>query len=136
MTAKERLKSYREIDLRINSLCDELEHWKSVATKATVENKFGGKGNIPSDKVGLAVAKIIDLEGRINAEVDHLVNLREEIVAMIREIPDYNQREILWLRYINGWTWEKIAESLDFSYQWVCVLHGRGLENISKIFEN
>ncbi len=83
--------------------------------------------------MGLAVAKIIDLEGRINAEVDHLVNLREEIVAMIREIPDYNQREILWLRYINGWTWEKIAESLDFSYQWVCVLHGRGLENISKI---
>ncbi len=123
MTARERLKSYREIDLKINSLCDELEHWKAVATKMTPSSRQGGRSNTANDKVGLAVAKIIDLENSINEEIDKLINLREEIVAMIREIPDYSQREILWLRYINGLTWEKIAEKLGFSYQWVCVLH-------------
>ena len=35
---------------------------------------------------------------------------------------------VLRYRYIHGYTWEKIAVTMEFSYQWICELHGRALQ--------
>lgn len=134
MTAKEYLRQYRTLDAEINAKLEERAQIRALAERVTPSEQGGGSGTV-SDRVGRGAARLADLEREIDAEVDRLTELRDEIVAMIREVPDYNQRMVLRMRYINGWTWEKIAVSLDFSYQWVCVLHGRGLENFSKIFQ-
>lgn len=52
-----------------------------------------------------------------------------EITTAIEE-SDCNETEtcILRYRYIHGYTWERIAVTMDYSYQWVCELHGRALQ--------
>lgn len=133
MTAKEYLSQYRLLNDEINAKLNEAAQIRALAERVTPSEQGGGIGTV-SDRVGHGVARLVDLEREIDAEIDRLIDLRREIVSMIREVPEYNQRIVLRLRYINGWIWEKIAEELDFSYQWVCVLHGRGLEKISKNF--
>ncbi|MDE7233569.1 MAG: DUF1492 domain-containing protein [Ruminiclostridium sp.] len=133
MTAKEFLSQYRTLNAEINAKLDEAAQIRALAERVTPSEQCGGSGTV-SDRIGHGAARLVDLEREINQDIDRLVDLQAEIVTMIREVGDYNQRMVLRLRYINGWTWEKIAESLGFSYQWVCVLHGRGLENFIKNF--
>lgn len=131
MTAKEWLKSYRGIDMKINSLCDELEHWKAVATKMTPSSRQESRSNATNDKVGLAVAKIIDLENSINDEINKLVNLRAEIETAIAKVEDERYRVILTERYLNGKKWCEVSKAVHISdMKWLKKLHGRALEKI------
>ncbi len=133
MTSKEYLSQYQKINTDIDANLDDLAQLRALAAKVSPSERFSGGGE-PTDRVGRTVAKIVDLENRINEEVDRLVDLREEILVEINSLPNAMQRQVLRYRYINGWTWEQIAEKMDCSYQWVCVLHGRGLQSFKKIF--
>lgn len=137
MTTKDFLSQYRELKAEIEGLRDELKQLEAIAEKTSPSREpCSGGGNL-SDRVGRTSAKIVDLKNEISEEKRRLVELRREIVREIKAVPNPKQRLVLQYRYINGWRWEKIAAHLGFSYQWVCVLHGRGLEMISKkFFEN
>lgn len=130
MNAKEYLLRYRELDASINSLCDELAHWRAIATRVSPPDKFEGKSTAPSDKVGQAVAKIIDLENRINAEIDVLVDMRDDIRAKISAVDDARLRQILVMRYINFKRWEDIAETMGYEQRYIFKLHGYALQKI------
>ena len=130
MNAKEYLNRYRELDAAINSLCDELAHWRAIATRITPPNRFEGRDTAPSDKVGQAVAKIIDLENRINAEIDILVDMRDDIREKISAVDDARLRQILVSRYINFKKWEEIAEIMGYEQRYIFKLHGHALQKI------
>lgn len=130
MTAKEYLNRYHELDASINSLCDELAHWRAIATRITPPDKFNGRSVTPSDKVGQAVAKIIDLENRINAEIDVLVDMRDDIRNTISAVDDARLRQVLVSRYINFKKWEEIAEIMHTDLRWIYRLHGKALQKI------
>ena len=77
----------------------------------------------------------MDIEREIGASIDQLERTRLQVESVINSVPNVNQRNVLRLRYISGKTWEQIAVDLAFSYQWVCELHGRALQNISPIVD-
>lgn len=130
MTTKEYLNRYRELDASINSLCDELAHWRAIATRITPPDRHEGGNTTPSDKVGRAVAKIIDLENRINTEIDILVDMRDDIRAKISAVDDARLRQILAMRYINFKRWEDIADAMHTDLRWIYRLHGKALQKI------
>ena len=67
----------------------------------------------------------------------HLLKRLGESLRIYKEISqaieasDCNETEqcILRYRYIHGYTWERIAVTMEYSYQWVCELHGRALQH-------
>lgn len=74
-----------------------------------------------------AVAKYMDACREAAAELDRLADLREEIKSVIASVQDPRLREILRRRYINGQSFEQIADAMTYHRVHVCRLHGAAL---------
>jgi DNA-directed RNA polymerase specialized sigma24 family protein len=68
---------------------------------------------------------------RLQQEVDRRIDslAGQELAAMRRidALGDPGQREVLRLRYLNGWAWKEIARRMSYSQDWVKHLHARAL---------
>ena len=123
------LLEYQAIERRIKRLQSEKQGWLEKATAVSPSFSDMPKGG-GTDKIQNAVCRIADIEQKITREINRQIDLRERIEAAVCAIPDKKLRDLMQYRYIDGMTWGKIAEEMDFSYQWVCRLHGYALQQI------
>ena len=85
MTVKEYLSQAYRIDQRINSKLEQVASLRALATKATStlsDTPPSGSRNVQS--MENVIVKIIDLENEINEDIDTLVDLKREIVGVIK----------------------------------------------------
>lgn len=135
MKAKEYLMQVVRADRMIDNKLHEIEELRRMAISVTSVLKDdvvsgGGTG----DKVGTMVSKIIDMEYELDREIDKLVDLKREVMSVIDQL-EPTKCEILYKRYLQKKTWEKIAVETGFSYVWVCKLHGRALQDVERILD-
>ena len=76
-----------------------------------------------------------DFAAQVDAQIDKLIDIKQEIAAVIAEVPDTTLRTLLTKRYLNFEKWEKIAVDLDRTLRWVMRLHGRALQAAEKILK-
>lgn len=119
---------YRQVDMRIQRKCREMSLWRQRALQITpiYSELPGGRGK--EDKIQSAVDHICEIEEEINRDIDELVMIREQVQKAIHSVKDQTLETLLEYRYIDGLTWEELAEKMHYSYQWVCRLHGKALE--------
>lgn len=137
MTAKEYLNNVRTIDIqlkvkehRLRRLRQDLCSLQSIDySKDRVD---GGQAIDMSDKI----AKIQELEEKINAEWGELIYVRTQAEEKIEQLPDPMHRAVLTERYINGKDWENIAVDLHYSWKGVFKLHGRALKSFETVHES
>lgn len=133
--AKAYLQRVKLYDTSIESKLREIEHLKEMTTKITATLKqdaaFGSGGS--QDKIGDAIAKIVDLQNEINRAVDEFVDLKRNVESMIGQIQNADHAAILRKRYFEYKTWETIACEMHYSYRNVCYIHGRALQEMSAI---
>lgn len=53
----------------------------------------------------------------------------QRVQASIEEMDDDKEKELLTLRYLRGYGWEKIAVELGYTYRHTIRLHGAALQN-------
>ena len=134
--AKEFLQQVKLCDMHINEKLEELEKLKALTMKITAtwkQDAVSGSGN--QDKLGDAVAKIVDLEREINSAVDSYVDKKKEVSAIIEKIKDPDQVAVLYKRYFQGEHWEQIAFEMGFTYRNVCYIHGRALQTVEVLLK-
>lgn len=126
---KEYLEKYRYLCYEIKRLQAELEVWQSRAEKVTsyISGLPKGSAECGSEKT---ILKIIDMKQEISEHIREAVQVRNEIEIAIQTISNNTLQQVLKFRYIEMDTWEEIAEKMNYSYQWVCVLHGRALKEL------
>ena len=127
---KEFLSRYLEIMAEEKDIREEIAYWESKAQKVTSSWSAVPSGGKSSDKVQTGAIKIAELRESLIDKINHLVAVRIEIERAIGTVQDDTQRRLLRLRYIKGMTWEKIAVEMNYTYQWVCELHGRALNKV------
>lgn len=136
MTAKEYLMQVVRADRMIDNKLHEIQELRRMSVSITSALKdtgeCGGGGSGSGDKVGVMVSKIIDMEYELDREIDKLVNLKREVMSVIDQL-ETTKCEILYKRYLQNKTWEKIAVETGYSYVWVCKLHGRALQDVERI---
>ena len=66
----------------------------------------------------------------MNADVDELVNLKQEVVGVINAINNPEQRMVLELRYLSFKTWDEIAEDMHYGIDNIFKLHKKALEAV------
>lgn len=125
------LLQYRRLDDRIDRLEKEKAEWIERATKMNAPINGLPHGSGVSDTVGFAVSKAADLAAEINREIDRLADLRREIEAAIRTVPDDTMRDLLRYRYIDAMTFEEVAVRMHYNYRWITRLHGRALSELA-----
>lgn len=134
--AKAYLKKIELLDAHINNKLNDLHTLRSLVTKITATISpvvVSGSGN--QDKLGDAIAKIVDLQDEINRKIDNYVDLKREISAMLEHLEDPDFVKVLHKRYFEYKPWEQIACEMNFSYRNVCYIHGKALQAVEGLLE-
>ena len=127
------LSRFRKSEQEVTRLYGELERWNSKAEKVTQRVSPMPPGAKGGNKVQDCVEIISAVKKNINQEIVNQCHVRNDITAAIKSVPDGTLRTLLELRYIDGLTWEKIAVKMNYTYQWICVLHGRALKQLIEV---
>ena len=128
MTAKEYLGQAYRLDQRINSKLEQVLSLRELTTKATATmSDMPGGGSRNVYKMQDIIGKIVDLENEINADIDRLVDLKREMVAVIKAVENPEYQTLLELRYLCFKTWEQIAVYMGYESRYLHKLHQRAL---------
>ena len=135
LSAKDYLSQAYRIDQRINSKIEQVQSLRELAGKAsaTLSDVPPSKGNRNVHRMEDVIAKMVDLESEINADLTRLINLKHEIVTVIKCVESPELQTLLELRYLCFKTWEQIAVELHFDLRWVHRLHNRALNEVELI---
>lgn len=136
MTPKEYLLQYRDAVRRAAAAQDHLDELRAMAERITPN--YGGSGggtHQTGDKLGAAVARLVDAESRVSDELEMLEATEREVIGTIDKITDGTLHTLLYERYINGKTWEQIAVALNYSYRQTTRMHGAALIAVKHVLE-
>lgn len=135
--AKGYLRKIELLDAHINNKLSDLTALWSMVTKVTATISpvvVSGSGN--QDKLGDAVAKIIELQDEINREIDKYVDAKREVSAVLEKLQDPDHVKVLHKRYIEYKPWEQIACEMCCTYRNVCYIHGKALQEVGALLED
>ena len=131
MSPKEYLQQAYRIERRVNLDKEMLESMRSALHGRSVNYESDGSQRNPQgNSIERAILRVVEYEERINTEIEELTQKRLEIEEVIEAVPDETLREILKRRYLMYQKWDKIAEEMHYSIQWIHKLHGAALTKI------
>lgn len=129
MTAKEFLRQARDADRRIDEAMERLERMRAKLEAGRMSNLTGMPRGGAVDWTETA-DRVIELEKRVNARIREMVRHKQAAMDAIDAVEESRLREVLELYYIDGLTWDKVAETMQLDRRWVTRLHGRALLEI------
>ncbi|HRS65964.1 MAG TPA: DUF1492 domain-containing protein [Spirochaetia bacterium] len=131
MTVKEYLGQAYRLDQRINSKLEQVASLNELATKCT--STLTGMPRNPNrgtSTMADAVGKIVDLQAEINRDIDRLVDLKREMVSLIKAVDNTEYQTLLELRYLCFKTWEQISVDMGYSIQHIYRLREKAYDEI------
>lgn len=129
MTAKEFLRQVRGIDRRIDETTERLDRMREKLEAGRMSNLTGMPRGGTLDWTETA-DRIIELERVVNAQVRDLCRLKRAGIQAIDRIEEARLREVLELYYLDGYTWEQVAERMGYTIRNVTNLHGAALRRV------
>lgn len=134
--AKAYLSKIRLLDANINSKMNDLHALRTMVTNITSTiSPVSVSGCGSQDKLGNAVAKIVDLQNEINQKVDKYVDLKRDAIEVLEKVKDPEQLKVLHKRYFEYKSWERIACEMGYSYRNVLYIHGDALKSVNAILK-
>ena len=137
MTAKEFLRRARAIDRRVDEATERVERIRAKLEAGRMSSVTGMPRGGGADWTETA-DRLIELERVVNQRTRELVRWKLAAIDAIRGVEEPRLAEVLELYYIDGFTWEQVAQRMGMDVRWVYRLHGRALtrvrvpENIEK----
>lgn len=111
----------------------EIYKLKTMACSVTISNDQEKiQTSADKDKLGSAVAKIVDLEQETNALVDSFIDKRNHIIEQIDKMEDLNMYHVLSARYVGNKSFDDIATEMFYSRMQVNRIHGKALLEFEK----
>lgn len=133
MTAKQFLKQYINIEKAINDKVVKLSQLRASIYNTSMNFKNDRVQTSQSDRLGYTVAKIVDLERKIDKDIDKKNQIEKEIKKAINSVDDFTLQVLLRCRYLCGLDWEKTAKIIDMNFNstrgW---LHAKALKKITQ----
>lgn len=116
MTAQQRLEDIRKLDELINAKLAERTRLRELATATTAKPMdgmpFTNTGTV-NQKIQDIVIKLVMLEEETNALIDKYVDEKQEIVRVIEMLPE-REYGVIHRYYIQGMTWEQVADDIGY----------------------
>ena len=128
MTTKEYLSQAWRVDRMVNAKLKQVRTLRSHAELASsVISGMPVSGTRNTHRMEDIIVKLLDLESEINADIDTLVELKRDIITVIKRIPNDEYRELLELRYLAFLPWSEIAHDMRRSQDYIFELHRKAL---------
>ena len=137
MDTKQYLQQISRLDRMINNTLSEISQLRELAMSVSAVKNEERVQNTPNfDKIGTAYCKIEEMEEKLDKLIDEYVDKKNLIISQIDGIENETYYEILFARYIEKKTFEKIADEMTYSFRNVTRLHGRALQEFEKKYGN
>ena len=136
MGSKEFLNKIRYIDMMINCKLEQVSELRSMLLPGAIrydKDKVQTSNN--ADSISDTVSKIMELEEKINTDIDELVELKSVARDNIERMENDVEKVILYKRYFNNESFENIAVECGYSWRHIHRLHGEALKNFDKIYK-
>lgn len=134
MTAKEYLRQYRRLTVKIRQLDLDIMQLEENYDSISIDYSGMPHGSNIADRTAQLATQMSGLrlqKVQLRAEA---LEKREEVIKVINQVDDPIQCQLLYDRYILFMTWERIAEDCDRSDKWCRTeLHSRALQSVNKI---
>ena len=128
----EYLRRARVLNLRIDAGFERIQQLRALAERRTsIYGREHVGGGAATDGRMDVVARIVDAERALDAQIDRMLELKEEIAGVIARVPDERMRGLLELRYLNGRTWEEVAEQMNYTTRNIYNLHSAALKVVA-----
>lgn len=136
MEAKEFLSQMKKINALIENKLAEVQQLKNLVTNTT--------GNPSPDKVqtdvnphrmAATIAKYMDLESEIDADIDRLIDARKDIIRVIEQL-SATEYDVLHKLYVQDYTLQDIADKHKRSYSWAAAKHDEAVISVQIILDS
>ena len=135
MTTKEYLCQISRLDRMINNKLSEISQLRELAMSVSAITNEERVQTTPNfDKIGTAYCKIEAMEEKLDKLIDEFVDKKNLIISQIDKIENETYYEILFARYIEKKTFEKIADEMNYSFRNTTRLHGLALREFERKF--
>lgn len=137
MSAKEFLNKIRCIDMMINCKLEQVAELRNILLPGAIRyDKERVQSSHTSDQFTDTMAKVIELEEKINADIDELVELKSAAREKIEQMENEVEKVILYKRYFSNESFENIAVECGYSWRHVHRLHSEALKNFDKLYND
>lgn len=123
------LRAYRKHGKRIKRIESEIEEIRNMKMHPSSINNGMPHGSNQSD-LSSYVAALQEREDELYQEGVKQVQTYKDIEYRINKLENQDERDVMFYRYIKGFTWWQIAQLMEHSESWIYELHGRALKNI------
>lgn len=135
------IKYYTEIDknLKFNNaiIKDYEDEYYSPTVTPSYTDGIHGKGDIstPVENMVLSIPENIQLYmNELKGHNSRLVAEKSEFWALISQL-DYNPKNVIYLFYVKGYSWEKIARQLNYSQSHCRTMRDKAMAELGGILE-
>ena len=146
MDAKGYLNQARGMEARLRALMERREKYMMLAAvrgkeqgKAPVEDREKTPGEDRGEARGTARGtgreedrggQLERLQAELDIEIEEYAARARRVEQFIRRVEHPVQRELLRYRYLNGWSWQEVAQRMHLSVSRVMALHGAALRTL------
>lgn len=130
MTAKEFLRRAREVDRRVDEAQERVDRLRAKLESGRMSSVTGMPRGGGADWTETA-DRLIELERVVNAQTRELVRWKLAAIEAIRAVNEPKLAEVLELYYIDGMTWEQVAQRMEITERWAQTLNGRALPMVA-----
>jgi hypothetical protein len=132
LETKQYLGQISRLDRMIKNKMTELSQYRDlIYGLSAVVNEERVQTSPDFDKMSGKVDKILKMESKIDNLIDEYVDKKNLIISQIDSMENEIYYEILFARYIEKKTFERIATDINYSFRNTTRLHGKAL----KLFE-
>lgn len=130
MTAKEYLQRYRNAyreakDTEVRMAQIRLKY----SAPSAIEYSDMPKAHNSEHDLSDYIVKMDELTDHLISKYTRCMAIEADILTRLDQMEHQNEREVLRLRYIDGYKWEAIADRMDTVVRNIYFIHGRALRN-------
>jgi len=135
VTIKQQLRRIYRVQIAIKAKEEKIRELREIAESIRgtsydtprVATSPGGGAGFESVAV-----KVADLTTQMEKDYGELMEMLSGGIALIRSVENVTNRTILEMRYINGMTFEEIADRMHYSVQTIYRRHQEGIKQIKR----
>lgn len=132
MTAKEYLRQIEIIDMKVSQKIEELNQMRDKVTLMSGIDYSRDRVQTTPTTGNKQIEALVDFEAKVWRMVEEETYFRNEIVNQIQTLTNPLYVDILYRRYVQLHSLERIACDMNYSYKYICNVHGKALQAFQK----
>lgn len=126
---KQNLQRYREIMLEAEQLQEQMKRLESTIIFPSQKLKDLPPSSFDNDKMAKIVEKLLALQDLYAKKLSDSCAAQLEVESYISSLPEREQR-LMRYRYIEGLTWEQVADKMGYGWAQIHRIHNKALETL------